>query len=98
MIGKKTNNNKKKKVFPCTLCVCVYVNNARSGYVCKIVQTRKSYRLAIIFRHLCHEFVDVRFADLHEHLALPAEIINVAGVYVEPQGVYVQIVRLQTLP
>jgi len=51
----------------------------------------------IILGYLFHQLVDVHLVDLHELFAPSAEIVYVAGIYVKPQGVYVQVVRLQTL-
>lgn len=52
---------------------------------------------AIIFGNFFHELFHVLFVDLYEFLALPAKIVYVTGVYVEPQSVYVQVESLQTL-
>lgn len=54
--------------------------------------------LAIILGDLFHQLFDVVFVYLHKLLAPSAEVVYVTGVYVEPEGVYVQIVRFQALP
>lgn len=50
---------------------------------------------AIVFRHLFHQLFHVDFVDFYELFALPTKIVYVASVYVEPEGVYVQVVWFQ---
>lgn len=50
--------------------------------------------LAIIFRNLVHQFINVYFVDLHKFFILSAEIVYITGIDVEPKSVYMQVICL----